>query len=61
MKSLEEAFALVEKHDLKPTVIICSICGCVVNVDNVDTKPCEHLKQLAKDVSLKFIGAWPSG
>lgn len=50
MKSLEEAFALVEKHDLKPTVIICSICGCTVNVDNVDTKPCEHLKQLAKDV-----------
>ena len=47
-KELIEAFASMERHDLKVNTIICTVCGCVVHMDE-KTPVCGHLKQLAKD------------
>jgi len=43
-----EAFAEIEKHKLKVSSIVCTICGGVVSETN--TKPCEHLLELAKSI-----------
>lgn len=48
---LREAFDSVQKHDLKPNTIICTVCGCALRVDDESTKPCEHLKELASGCS----------
>jgi hypothetical protein len=49
IKDLVEAFAAIEKHVLKPTTIICTVCGNVFSVNDKDTSPCEHLKKLAEE------------
>lgn len=48
-KEIVEAFASIEKYDLKPTVIICTVCGNVFSVKDKDTSPCQHLKDLAEE------------
>lgn len=47
---LKEAFSLIEKHELKVNTIICSVCGCIISENN-DSKPCEHLKELARSMN----------
>ena len=49
VEELAEAFAAIEKHFLKPATIICSVCGCVISINDKETSPCEHLKQLAEE------------
>jgi len=48
-EDIVEAFAAIEKHDLKPSTIICSVCGNVFSVNDKETSPCKHLKQLAEE------------
>jgi len=48
-EELAESFAAIEKQDLKPSTIICTVCGNVFSVNDKETSPCEHLKQLAKE------------
>ena len=48
-EKIVDAFAEIEKHDLKPTTIICTVCGNVFSVNDKETSPCEHLKQLAEE------------
>ena len=47
---LVEAFAEIEKYDLKVSTIICTICGGVISKAN--SRPCEHLLELAKDIGV---------
>lgn len=49
MDKLVEAFGEIEKHDLKVSTIICTICGGVIS--KTDSRPCEHLLELAKDIT----------
>ncbi len=41
-----EAFKSIEKHDLKPSTIICSVCGCIFTGKDEYNLLCEHLKEL---------------
>jgi hypothetical protein len=48
---IKEAFAAVEKYDLKPSTIICTVCGTVIRVDrNKKEDLCEHLKELFRSI-----------
>lgn len=48
-KELFELWAEIEKHDLKPAVIICTVCGNVFSVNDKETSPCIHLRELAEE------------
>ncbi len=51
VNDIVKAFAEIEKHDLKPAVVICTVCGCVLAKE---TKPCVHLLELAEGCSEWF-------
>jgi len=46
VEEIKKAFERVETHTLKVSNVICTVCGCVINMDNKE-KPCSHLKALA--------------
>ena len=46
-----EAFAVVEKHELKVSTIVCTICGSVLSEAN--NTPCEHLLEIARSLNTK--------
>ena len=50
VKEITDAFAQIEKHDLKPTTIICTVCGNVVSDQMKESSPCEHLREMFKDI-----------
>ena len=45
-EDLVEAFASIENHDLKAHVIICAVCGCMVNFNEKNQVMCEHLQEM---------------
>ena len=47
-EELVKAFAAIETHSLVPTRIICTVCGCVLGMYQIE-KPCKHLKELLYD------------
>ena len=51
MNDIVKAFAEIEKCDLKPAVVICTVCGCVLTEE---TKPCIHLLEMCEGCS-----EWP--
>ena len=46
VETLVEAFAEIENHDLKATVLICTVCGYVLLEK---TKPCKHLLEMVEN------------
>ena len=48
VEEILKAFKSIEKYDLKPSTIICTVCGCVFVVDDKNTNPCEHLVEMAE-------------
>lgn len=48
-EEIADLWELIEKHDLKPASMICTVCGNIFSVNDKESKPCEHLKQLAKE------------
>jgi hypothetical protein len=51
VKELIKAFESVEKHDLKPSTIICTVCGCVLREGSRKDDICSHLKKLAEGMA----------
>ena len=50
IKEILEAFESIEKHDLKPSTIICTVCGCVFSYKEKDISIlCEHLMEMVED------------
>lgn len=47
-KEIQEAFEQIEKIDLKPNTIICSVCGCVIDNDTKKSELCEHFLELVE-------------
>lgn len=45
LAELTAAFAEIEKHNLKVNTVICTVCRCMLSV-NDKNKPCVHLKEL---------------
>ena len=50
-KELVDAFEAIEKHDLKPATIICTVCGCVLRKESKKDDICSHLKELAEGMA----------
>ena len=50
VEELVEAFAAIEKHDLKIATMICTVCGNVFSVDDKSTSLCTHLKEMCEGV-----------
>lgn len=48
-QDLAEAFAAIEKHDLKVATMICIDCGHIFNVNDKESKLCEHLEKMFKE------------
>lgn len=46
-----EAFASIEKWNLKPETIICTVCGNIFSVRDKDISLCQHLKELFAEVA----------
>ncbi len=40
-----ESFAMLEKSDLKISRIICTVCGHAIDMDDKESKLCQHLKK----------------
>ena len=49
-QQLLDAFQSIETHDLKVNVVGCSVCGCLVKLDDENSMPCEHLIELFHDI-----------
>jgi hypothetical protein len=45
-ETLANAFASIEKSDLKIETIICSTCDCVFKIEDKTSKACEHLIEM---------------
>ena len=45
---IKEAFKTIEKANLKPNVIICTACGCVIDKNTKRSELCEHFLELQK-------------
>jgi hypothetical protein len=43
-KELIDAFASIEKHDLKPNAIGCVVCGQWLNLETGEGELCNHLR-----------------
>ena len=43
-----EAVKKIETHSLKPSTIICTVCGHAFLTWDKDSRPCEHLKEMCK-------------
>lgn len=50
LKEIVEAFATIEKHDLKVSNVICTVCGHVHSKDDSETSPCEHMRAWAQEM-----------
>jgi len=49
VEKLIEAFAAIEKHDLKIATMICTVCGTILSEDKKQPL-CEHFKEMFKDL-----------
>ena len=50
-----ETFKLIEQCNLKPSSVVCSICGCIFTFDDKENMPCEHLKKIFEQIKKEFM------